>query len=219
MEDSSIFGVKSEEIVLSEKEISLLKKQETRLISEFKAQQLEQDSKKFWDLFYKRNGDRFFKDRHWTIHEFKELIGRTTEKKTLLEIGCGAGNFIFPLIEEYKSSFFIYACDFSPRAVELIKSHQLYKEEYIKAFVSDITTPSALSEIPSSTVDIVTLIFVLSTIHPKHYDTILRTLSDVLKPNSIILFRDYGLYDMTQLRFKSGHKISENFYMRQDGTR
>jgi hypothetical protein len=24
---------------------------------------------------------------------------------------------------------------------------------------------------------------------------------------------------MTQLRFKPGHKISENFYMRQDGTR
>ena len=35
----------------------------------------------------------------------------------------------------------------------------------------------------------------------------------------MILFRDYGLYDHAMLRFSKGHKISENFYVRQDGTR
>ena len=33
------------------------------------------------------------------------------------------------------------------------------------------------------------------------------------------MFRDYALYDHAMLRFSRGHKISENFYMRQDGTR
>lgn len=33
------------------------------------------------------------------------------------------------------------------------------------------------------------------------------------------MFRDYGLYDHAMLRFSKGHKISDNFYVRQDGTR
>jgi hypothetical protein len=41
----------------------------------------------------------------------------------------------------------------------------------------------------------------------------------VLRPDGLLLFRDYGLYDHAMLRFSAGHKLSDNFYVRQDGTR
>lgn len=44
------------------------------LISEFKRNKLEKEAQKNWDLFYKRNSTNFFKDRHWTTREFKELL-------------------------------------------------------------------------------------------------------------------------------------------------
>lgn len=39
-----------------------------------------------------------------------------------MEVGCGVGNFIFPLLEAGgDKSVFIYACDFSKRAVQFVK--------------------------------------------------------------------------------------------------
>jgi methyltransferase-like protein 6 len=40
----------------------------------------------------------------------------------LFEAGCGVGNFLFPLLDEdVDKQLFIYACDFSPRAVNFVK--------------------------------------------------------------------------------------------------
>lgn len=49
--------------VLTEEMKEILEKQNSRMISDFKAQQLEAQAAKNWDLFYKRNETKFFKDR------------------------------------------------------------------------------------------------------------------------------------------------------------
>lgn len=134
-------------------------------------------------------------------------------------MGCGVGNLIFPLIEEKRNNFFVYSCDFSHRAIEFVKQNPLYDEKYMHAFQCDITTTDIFENIKAGTLDIITMVFVLSAIHPDRFKTVFQQLFELLRPGGVLLFRDYGLYDMAQLRFKAGHKIAENFYMRQDGTR
>uniref|UniRef100_UPI00398F7AA2 tRNA N(3)-methylcytidine methyltransferase METTL6 isoform X1 n=1 Tax=Pristiophorus japonicus TaxID=55135 RepID=UPI00398F7AA2 len=191
------------------------------LVSDFKQQKLEREAQKNWDLFYKRNSTNFFKDRHWTTREFEELKACrefVNQKLIVLEAGCGVGNCLFPLLED-DLNVFIYACDFSPRAVEFVKQNHLYNAERCKAFQCDLTKDDLLEHVPADSVDVVTLIFVLSAIHPDKMQLALENIYKILKPGGYILFRDYGLYDHTMLRFKTGHKLGPNFYVRQDGTR
>ncbi|XP_019392151.1 PREDICTED: methyltransferase-like protein 6 isoform X1 [Crocodylus porosus] len=205
---------------LSAEEAEKLARDQT-LISDFKQSKLEKEAQKNWDLFYKRNSTNFFKDRHWTTREFEELKACRefkNQKLTILEAGCGVGNCLFPLLEE-DFSIFAYACDFSPRAVEYVKKNPSYNIERCKVFQCDLTKDDLLENIPEDSVDVVLLIFVLSAIHPDKMHLVLQNIYKVLKPGKCILFRDYGLYDHSMLRFKSGSKLGDNFYVRQDGTR
>uniref|UniRef100_A0A3Q3VWR8 tRNA N(3)-cytidine methyltransferase n=1 Tax=Mola mola TaxID=94237 RepID=A0A3Q3VWR8_MOLML len=206
--------------VLTPEELDRLN-DERCLVSEFKRAKLEREAQKNWDLFYKRNTTNFFKDRYWTTREFDEL--RTcrkleSQRLVLLEAGCGVGNCIFPLLED-DLNIFVYACDFSPRAVEFVKYNPLYSPERCSAFQCDLTEDDLRENVPENSVDVVTLIFVLSAVHPDKMKLVLQNISRVLKPGGIVLFRDYGLYDHAMLRFKAGSKLGENFYVRQDGTR
>lgn len=195
--------------------------EEKILVSEFKQMKLEKEAQKNWDLFYKRNTTNFFKDRHWTTREFEELKACRefeSQRLVLLEAGCGVGNCIFPLLEDDRN-IFVYACDFSPRAVEFVKQNPLYHTERCCAFQCDLTKDDLVENVPEGSVDVITLIFVLSAVHPDKMKLVLENISKVLKPGGIVLFRDYGLHDHAMLRFKSGSKLGENFYVRQDGTR
>ncbi|VDQ11345.1 unnamed protein product [Trichobilharzia regenti] len=79
---------------------TILAKQIDTLVTSFERTKLLSQAGKNWDRFYNRNGVRFFKDRHWTTREFVELSCLDNKTpRSLLEVGCGVGNFLIPLIE------------------------------------------------------------------------------------------------------------------------
>ncbi|KAL9966165.1 hypothetical protein ACROYT_G024203 [Oculina patagonica] len=180
--------------VLSEDETKKLD-DNSKIVSDFKQNKLEKDAQKNWDLFYKRNTTNFFKDRHWTTAEFKELLFDRNEPespKVLLEAGCGVGNLFYPLLEEIPN-LFIHACDFSKRAVQFVKEHPAFSEEKVNAFQCDLTVDTLESHIPQCSVDIATLVFVLSAIHPDKMVAVLQHIIKVLKPDLVeTLFHQAG---------------------------
>ena len=79
-------------------------------ISNFKQKKLESEAEKNWDLFYKRNTTKFFKDRHWTKREFQELVNDKMVNFLLkyfvlvcIEY-CFVSFFIFKLISQYSNN-------------------------------------------------------------------------------------------------------------------
>eukprot|EP01102_Stenamoeba_stenopodia_P005868 TRINITY_DN16581_c0_g1_i1.p1 TRINITY_DN16581_c0_g1~~TRINITY_DN16581_c0_g1_i1.p1 ORF type:complete len:475 (-),score=159.17 TRINITY_DN16581_c0_g1_i1:879-2273(-) len=148
----------------------------------------------------------------------------SSPKKNILEVGCGAGNTLFPIMQINPFNQY-YAFDFSPSAVELVKSNSEFDSSRCKAFVFDLTADMPQSDhdgFPAAgSIDIILMIFVLSAVAPEKMNKALSNLYTLLRPGGVILFRDYGLYDMTQMRFvsKGGRKLGENFYSRGDGTR
>ncbi|KAL4062546.1 S-adenosyl-L-methionine-dependent methyltransferase [Scleroderma yunnanense] len=182
---------------------------------------------KYWDNFYKTNADNFFRDRKWLHLEFPELVAvaeKDAGNVTICEVGCGAGNTAFPLLLENKNpKLSIHAFDYSSHAVKLVQANPLYHDPpfgSIQAAVWDLSTENSLPPgIHLESVDIVVLVFVLSALHPDEWTRAVCNIHRMLKPGGVVLLRDYGRYDLTQLRFKSGRLLEDNFYIRGDKTR
>ncbi|RLN33508.1 methyltransferase-like protein isoform X2 [Panicum miliaceum] len=68
-----------------------------------------------------------------------------------------------------------------------------------------------------SGMDFITMIFTLSAIPFAIMPSTIEQCVSVLKPGGLLLFRDYGLYDM-MLRFLPHQRVGFREYMRSDGT-
>ena len=224
-------------------------KQRESPASDFDRERFNSDPAKWWDLFYKNNTDNFFKNRKWLRQEFPvlaEVTRKDAGRKVVLEVGAGAGNTAFPLLlNNENDQLMIHACDFSKKAVNVMRESEHYDPEHIMANVWDVASikPSAEAEgeaeaetikrdnnnngnsyslppaLTEESVDVAILIFTFSALSPDQWDQALRNIYHVLKPGGRIVFRDYGQGDLAQVRFKKGRYLAENFYIRGDGTR
>ena len=214
--------------------------QPTKKVSDYNKQRFTVNCSKWWNLFYKHNTTQFFKDRHWTLHEFAHEIPifeprsldsppqKCDDEFILLEVGCGVGNFFLPLTQiarENGHAFRVFACDFSPRAIDLIHQSMHYDSGTMSAFVCDITQPQCFTQacesIRPGSVNVTSMIFVLSAILPERMPQVIKNVHDMLKPGGSVIFRDYARFDLAQVRFhqQSDPKaVDENLYLRHDGT-
>ncbi|KAH9066798.1 S-adenosyl-L-methionine-dependent methyltransferase [Lactarius vividus] len=200
---------------------------------------------KHWDNFYKTNASNFFKNRKWLHLEFPELVAAAelsvrlsirpslqydrdvrpmqVGPRTVVEVGCGAGNAIFPLLEQNRNpELRIHAFDYSSHAIKLVQHNTLYTSPpcgSISASVWDLSSASPPPDLAPRSADILVLVFVLSALHPSEWPQAISNIAQILKPGGLVLMRDYGRYDLTQLRFRAGRLLDDNFYIRGDGTR
>ncbi|KAH9926962.1 methyltransferase [Fomitopsis serialis] len=203
-----------------------LARQKLAPVPEDEKQKYNEKPAKHWDNFYKMNANNFFKNRKWLHLEFPELVHATQPEAgavTIAEIGCGAGNAVFPILSSNKNPHLsLRAYDYSSHAVKLVQTNPLYTSPpvgSIKAAVWDLSSSELPPDVTPESVDVIVLVFVLSALHPHEWQRAVGNIHKMLKPGGLVLLRDYGRHDLTQLRFKGGRLLDENFYIRGDKTR
>ncbi|MCJ1455866.1 hypothetical protein MMC28_006223 [Mycoblastus sanguinarius] len=192
-------------------------------VSDFDKARFNNDPAKWWNKFYSNNTSHFFKDRKWLQQEFPvltKLIAKEAGPAVILEVGAGAGNTAFPILAANENPrLMIHACDFSGKAVDLVRENEAYDAENLRASVWDISSDDLPPEVGEGSVDVVLLVFIFSALSPRQWDAAVRNVYRILRPGGKVCFRDYGKGDLTQVRFKKGRLLEEKFYIRGDGTR
>lgn len=180
---------------------------------------LDKDAALNWDFFYKRHSTQFFRDRHYLHKELPALLSA----RSILEVGCGVGNTVYPLLELCSPSTRIWACDFSPTAVELVKAHPAYDANRLSAFTADLTRDLLEKHVPRGGIEFCTVVFVLSAIAPDKFAAVIRNIGSVLVAGGgRLYFRDYSAGDLAEERLHRpgrNRRLSHRAYCRSDGTR
>ena len=190
-----------------------------------------------WDEFYSTHQDNFFKDRHYlhlVFPSFQQDLKRKNNKINVLEIGCGVGNAILPILQDYPNGMERYVgFDISEHAIccfqTVLKKKQTFNNNNntkIDLFVCDMVNEEEwnlkLNQnnfVPDESIDYCLLVFVLSALLPEKMNACLKRIAKKLKKGGKILFRDYSWGDLAQKRFQPGQRIARGLYLRSDGSK
>ena len=207
-----------------------------------------------WDRFYRSHGTHFFKDRHYLATEFPNEFDpryRTAHHSScsspstscLVEVGCGVGNALLPLLEETNGNpcesnggtnvkWKVIGLDLSAVAIDLLRKEPRFQAAALEVDGHDDNTgPRAQAYCCDIVQDplppncfgaatVTTLFFCLSAIHPQYHERAALQVAQTLAPGGVLVIRDYGRYDAAQLKLgvQRGKQIAPNFYQKHDGT-
>uniref|UniRef100_A0A1A9WD23 tRNA N(3)-methylcytidine methyltransferase n=1 Tax=Glossina brevipalpis TaxID=37001 RepID=A0A1A9WD23_9MUSC len=196
-------------------------KNSSKKMDQIESAKFKLEADKYWDSFYEVHQHKFFKDRHWLFTEFPELTPKDSSQRcrAIFELGCGVGNTLLPILKySAEEELKVYGCDFSSTAIEILRSNPEFDHKRCDVFVMDATLENWTVPFEKGSQDIIIMIFVLSAMEPAKMQLVVNNCYQYLKPGGLVLLRDYGRYDLAQLRFKSGKCLEDNFYVRGDGT-
>jgi len=221
------------------------------------------DDPQAWERFYlthSKDGAKghdvgAFKDRHYLRKAFGELVDEDaraapetfrpalrpselpdvdeTRKIDVLELGCGVGNSVFPLLRA-NLNMRVVAVDCSPTAIAAVRANPEFDARRLRTHVVDASAPrSMVSCVDDASVDAVTAVFFFSALTANGLRNAAEEIRRVLRPNGLLLFRDYARGDVktdASSRFVPGERVDENAslssssssneqtYRRSDGT-
>lgn len=136
----------------------------------------------------------------------------------MFEVGCGVGNFTFPLAE-LNQEMEVVGCDISAKAIELFQQNEAYDSDRFRVFVADIIKDDLGDMVGVESVDVATSIFVLSALPPESLPAVIENIAKTLKPGGSWFIRDYSADDAAQHRFNPDQsQLADRLFVRQDGT-
>lgn len=247
--DAKPFGTAKGERKAARKEKAIARElsEESGLLSEESELEGATEAAK-WDLFYSRGQGTTYKDRHLLRALFPELVPESVaanpkahcapisspqvEKSkvevvcdlTLLEVGCGRGSSIFPLLRA-NPRLYIIGADFSAVAIQALREHPEYHGGVrVRAVVADITLPLNI-EIDlgddRGKLDYITAFWTLSALTLDGVHAALTNLDSLSSAGTLLCIRDFAKDDMREHIFKERPMEKSglaNVYRRGDGT-
>jgi len=147
-----------------------------------------------WEQFYVQNQNHFFPIKNYILQAFpRRLLHSTQPPAVILDAGCGSGSGILPIMRHRPKD---------STAVRLLRDHDTVSSLGIRLTTLTVDL-STCSRIPLDvSADIILLTFVLCALPSAQARAhAVQALRKACHPGSVVLFRDYAIYDNGHVRF------------------